>query len=306
MTSSDSRLTYRSETTDLSSAFIAARPVLYRRLRRAGASHDIAEDLIQDIATKALAKKIAPGDLLRWGTHVGRQLLIDERRLARRRPAAALHDDHAAEEDAATTAVLAVDAARAWLRLEARDREALQDDELPNLYVRRFRARAGLARLLGAVMGVLHWVRAKAERLRPVMFEYLLAAVVGLVVVARTLSPEPPPAPPTEAATAAARGPRTPQEAPPDPTPPNTASRSASEAAAAHSRGPSSVRALAPPPLARFPTHVTITVTVPSQPHPVADAGTRPADGEQPLACAQAPTAGRICVDRFATPSAQL
>lgn len=282
---------YRRDDTDLSAAWKAARPTLYGRLRRAGASHSVAEDLLQEVALRIVAKQVPIEDIVRWGTHVGRQLLIDEHRRAKRIKVVALDLDVAGLADVADAASAAVDGSRAWATLDLRDRDALTREDLPNLYVRRHRARARLDKLLGPFIGGIIALRQLRSLLEPradlVAAMALVVVMIGQLVAGPSWQQRPSvKIAESEARSASAGQIRGAISA----EPPNSSPGSAT-------RVPQSPKRLSPPTV-RFPTHAQVVLVGPDGQR-VAGAGTEPAEGDRPLLCVQGPAAGRICVARI-------
>lgn len=282
---------YRRDDADLSAAWKAARPTLYGRLRRAGASQTVAEDLLQEVALRIVAKQVPIEDIVRWGTHVGRQLLIDEHRRAQRVKVVALDLDLAGLADVADAACAAVDGSRAWATLDLRDRDALTRDDLSNLYVRRHRARARLDKLFGPFIGGVVVIRRLRSLLEPRADLVATMAVVVVMFGQLVAGPGWQEHPPVKVAQSGGR----------------TGSRvQAHDASPAQLRTPPSGLASRrfesskrpPPPAVRFPTHAQVSLVGPDGQR-VAGAGTEPAEGDRPLLCVQGPAAGRICVARI-------
>lgn len=150
-----------------------------------GVDLSLAEDIVQDVALRALDKRVPftdPDDLYRWASTTARHLHIDHLRTGGRTTG----DDsllmvadgtdvaHAAERRVALGQVW-----RALAVMRPREREAILDSlhereaRSSQVLVRRHRARASLRKAVG---GVLVWVTAARLRMREVAPELQSAA----------------------------------------------------------------------------------------------------------------------------------
>lgn len=156
---------------------------VYRRLRRRGASHEIAEDIVQDVALKILSKGVVytdAADLTRFAHHAARQRWIDLMRQRDLRQTTGVATIDAHSQDVAQTVVESLTARRALRLMRDRDRAALFGATAAS-DVLRHRARRRLDHLwqsLGAWMGCISWRRA-----RRVAFALGSAAATAFVVV---------------------------------------------------------------------------------------------------------------------------
>jgi hypothetical protein len=258
---------------------------LVRLLASRGVDRALREDIVQEVAVRALAKQVPfddAGDLYRWAATAARNLHVDSLRVGAKMTtdeglvAVADRTDvaHAAERRVVLGQVFR---AMAAMRPGERDAiiESLGADGHPHTtqaLVRRHRARASLRRAVG---GALVWVgaarlrlREVAESVRPAMQAVGAAVVLAPAVAVQMLSGAVPGA--TGAAPLPAVVPVT-RPAPGGPAP------GAAEARAGGSAGVARVR--------------PALVPVPGQAHPVAPA--RPAPGDPkptPVAGATLPT----------------
>jgi DNA-directed RNA polymerase specialized sigma24 family protein len=148
---------------------------LKRMLGSRGVDPTLAEDIVQDVALRALDKQVPftdPDDLYRWAATTARHLHIDHLRTGGRTTGDELlvavpdHTDvaHAAERRVALGQVW-----RALAVMRPREREAILDSlhereaRSSQVLVRRHRARASLRKAVG---GVLVWVTAARLRAR--------------------------------------------------------------------------------------------------------------------------------------------
>lgn len=153
-------------------------------LRRSGASCELADDLVQDVAVRLLRSEVnlytAP-ELLRWSYVVARRLHIDHLRRSDALacdPAALPHT--AADTDVARTVEARLDLAhvgRLLSSMTTADRESLlqlvQDEaeappqsrrESTRLAVQRHRARHRLQKLIAATAALISWIVARLQR----------------------------------------------------------------------------------------------------------------------------------------------
>lgn len=144
---------------------------LGKLLTSRGAARDVADDVVQEVAARALAHGIVfidAGDLMRWAVPVALNLLVDHARAAGR-VTVGIDDYDAAEGDVADL-VAHRDRLRQVLgavaRLSDADRAALAPEvespldrrEAVKLAVRRHRARRRLLALVDGVAGLVAWI----------------------------------------------------------------------------------------------------------------------------------------------------
>ena len=166
---------------------------LRRRLRGCAAPAHKVEDVIQDVAERALRRSTGfptRDDLLRWAVRVGRNLLIDGFRKEARLDGRSVPDRPSAVDVGTTVeARLAVAAVRAALpQLREADRKALLATPVTEIdrptqvrdAVRRFRARERLKALCGGVGAAIASLAGGLRRLRqgPVVVASVLVPVV--------------------------------------------------------------------------------------------------------------------------------
>jgi DNA-directed RNA polymerase specialized sigma24 family protein len=148
---------------------------LHRYLASQRVQHDLAEDIVQEVALRALRGEVhfeQADDLLPWCITVARRLKVDHHRRAARLvgPVDEALPDVIDVSDAAVARMRLRSLPAAFRRLSVADRTALVERptpgadrrEITRLAVRRHRARGRLARLLpGAVglAGLRSWLR---------------------------------------------------------------------------------------------------------------------------------------------------
>lgn len=174
-----------------------------RFLASQGLRGAVADDVVQEVAARALATKLRYDDvdeLVRWSCTVAKNLIVDEHRRAARRlpPGSAENLTRAAEDDALGRVALA-DTLRAIGRLSTRDQSALIAQLRPPVQqldrrsqvrenVALCRARSRLMRLLAAVAAP---VVVRLDRLRKKADVGGLVAAAGLGIVAPLLVTSP-------------------------------------------------------------------------------------------------------------------
>ncbi len=169
---------------------------VYAALRRRGANHETAEDIVQDTAFRLLTKGARYDDsdgLARFAHHVAHDLWIDDVRKRSRRVAldATLPTQQHTDE-----AVLVEDrivALQAWRQLSERDQLALtatpSENADPQGYVRKHRARRRLVQLLAAMSAVVAFA---GTRLRNAAAHKALLATLALAAVSPLALASPP------------------------------------------------------------------------------------------------------------------
>lgn len=197
---------------------------LGRLLTSRGASRDVADDLVQEVAARALAREVVfadAADLMRWAVPVALNLLVDNARSAGR-VTVGIDGWDAAEGDVADLVAHRDRLNRvlgAVARLSAADREALTaaEDapsdrrEAVKLAVRRHRARRRLLALVDGVAGlagVLGWIGVWARRARPGRSVAVAALPVAFVLPVALVLVNPAPEAAPERAIAMAPAPR--------------------------------------------------------------------------------------------------
>lgn len=193
---------------------------LGRLLASRGASRDLADDVVQEVAARALARGIVfddAADLMRWAVPVALNLLVDSARHAGRVTVgidgwdAAEGDvaDLVAHRDRLTRVLGAVE------RLSDADRVALTSVEAPadrreavKLAVRRHRARRRLLALVDGVAAFVALAGVWARRTRAPRTATVAALPVAFVLPVALVLVQPVPAPPAERAIAVAAPPR--------------------------------------------------------------------------------------------------
>lgn len=163
---------------------------VYATLRRRGATHDQAEDLVQDVAETVATKRVSfsdAEDLTRFAHHVARCLWIDRLRVDQGRATEVCAEIDGAEDDHAESVIESLTARRAWQLLGATDRNVLMAaDERPSApteYGRRFRARARLLTILASLEVWLVWLYLK---LRSVPRRHAVVSIAALTIVVAT------------------------------------------------------------------------------------------------------------------------
>jgi DNA-directed RNA polymerase specialized sigma24 family protein len=160
---------------DIGAVWCDLSPRLRGYLMRLGCSRDLAEDLVQDVALRALRTRIRftdTEDLLRWCNVVGRNLYVDHVRSISRRPQEALADDfdRASADDLETTVEHRLqltsvlrgvgllsrnDRLALFTPLMDEDVEPVSRTEATRLAVRRHRARGRLRAVLKTAVVLL-------------------------------------------------------------------------------------------------------------------------------------------------------
>ena len=163
---------------DLASVWPEVSTRLGKLLTSRGATRDLADDVVQEVAARALARGVVfedAADLMRWAVPVALNLLVDSARAAGRVTVGIDGWDSAVSDVADVVAhrdrlhrVLG-----AVAHLSAADRAALTSDEAPidrreavKLAVRRHRARRRLIALVDGVAGILVWFGVWGRRTR--------------------------------------------------------------------------------------------------------------------------------------------
>lgn len=171
-------------TEDLSSAWPAARRELLGTLRRRGVSAEEANDIVQDVAERALRSRVAfdgHDSLMRWCHVVARNLTIDNSRRRRHLSSVDVPDVQEAigVEDWVDARLTAATVREAAAQLSAADRVALFGENAGAATVaervRRHRARARLAAMIAGVGAVLGWLGRSMRKLARLNQEVALA-----------------------------------------------------------------------------------------------------------------------------------
>jgi len=175
---------------------------LLRLLQSRGVDSSTAEDIVQEVAVRLLARQVpytSADDLMRWTTTVARNLAIDYWRSAAREVPLPVYPAAAAQRvDEEVEYRLRLEAVEeSWPRLSERDRRALKmavagetvptRSEAVRWAVQRHAARARLAAMIDGLATALAWLWRRAQRNRGTYGAAVLAATpivaLGLLLI---------------------------------------------------------------------------------------------------------------------------
>ena len=175
-----------------------AAPQLRALLRRRGVDVDLAEDAVQETATRAIERDVpfeSVDHLLRWANVVAWRFVLNQWRGQRwlapgpvpERPTVDAVDDQALDR------YTLAEVAATMSKLSKSDQAALLDPLVPAMsrtdatrfYVRRHRARARLAAMLHGLAGALAWLIHRTTRPRT---RAAVVAIAGPIVMVAMLS----------------------------------------------------------------------------------------------------------------------